>query len=485
MTRALRAAGGAAALLLTVAVAIAGCGPGNNSAVAPVTTNTAQTSSVTFATIAGAPTALTTTAQAVTLPTVAGVSSVGGNITISTSGGSAATNAVVTVASATTVGSAGGPPLLLQSSGRRDAKAFSGTTITPQYYVGVTNTGTGPTQVNIPTLNLNVNVGSGQSAGLAHYDPTQPQNGWNQHCAFGSGQVNTNGNTTTFSPGGGGSATFTIYPGATLWFAPYTYPSSSTATPSPAPQASGVVPTPAPPPASLTGTYVGSAMQTSPTSQGSQYLQFAVTQSGSSISGTYAVLPSGPNSQGSFGSLSGAVSGGTVTLTATAQFGGSCTTTLNATASGMMLAGTFASQNTQNCSGAGNFSAVLQSSSLPSITGNFSGSISDSGNGSGTLTLGVTTPGTVFSGNGNVTFPSNPNAGGSGVIVGFVTSATTGEFAVINGTSGGTGGGNQGSCQPFGTLTISNNGATLVGNYSNSGSGTNGCSGTGSFTIRR
>jgi hypothetical protein len=210
-------------------------------------------------------------------------------------------------------------------------------------------------------------------------------------------------------------------------------------------------------------------MQTSPTSQGSQYLQFAVTQSGSSISGTYAVLPSGPNSQGSFGSLSGAVSGGTVTLTATAQFGGSCTTTLNATASGMMLAGTFASQNTQNCSGAGNFSAVLQSSSLPSITGNFSGSISDSGNGSGTLTLGVTTP----------------NAGGAGVIVGFVTSATTGEFAVINGTSGGTGGGNQGSCQPFGTLTISNNGATLVGNYSNSGSGTNGCSGTGSFTIRR
>ncbi len=338
-TRALRAAGGAAALLLSAAVVIAGCGPGNNSAAAPISTTNTQGTTTSFATIAGAPTALTTTAQAVTLPTVAGVSNVGGTVMIGTTGGSAATNAVVTVASSTTVGSAGGPPVLLQSNGRRDAKDFSGTTIAPQYYVGVTNTGTGPTQVNIPTLTLNVNVGSGQTVALAHYDPTQPQNGWNQHCASGPGQVNTNGNTTTFTPDGGGSATFTIYPGATLWFAPYTYPSSATATPSPAPQGTGVVPTPAPAPASLTGTYVGSALQTSPAGQGSQYLQFSLTQSGSSISGTYAVFPSGPNQGGSFGSLSGSVSGSTVSLTATPAVGGSCTTTLSASASGMMLAG--------------------------------------------------------------------------------------------------------------------------------------------------
>ncbi len=77
------------------------------------------------------------------------------------------------------------------------------------------------------------------------------------------------------------------------------------------------------------------------------------------------------------------------------------------------------------------------------------------------------------------------------MIVGFVTSATTGEFAVIDGSSGGNGGGNGGnsggSCQPFGTLTISNNGATLTGKYSNSGggNGSNGasCPGTGTFTI--
>ena len=71
---------------------------------------------------------------------------------------------------------------------------------------------------------MGVNIRAGQSAGLAHYDPSQPQNGWNQHCAFGNGQVNTNGNNTVFIPGGGNGGTFTIYPGATLWFAPYTYP---------------------------------------------------------------------------------------------------------------------------------------------------------------------------------------------------------------------------------------------------------------------
>jgi len=459
-------------------LAIASCGPGTNSPPIAVTAPTpASGTTSSFATISGAPMTLTATAQAVTLPAVAGVSNVGGNVMMSASGGG---TAMVTVASSTTATSAGGPPVLLSSIGRRGALDFSGTTITPQYYVGVTNTGNSTTTVTIPTLNLNVNVGSGQTTGLAHYDPTLPQNGWNQHCASGPGQVNTNGNTTTYTPGGTGQATFTIYPGTTLWFAPYTYPSSSTATPSPAPAGQPTVAPSAPPaPTSLTGTYVGSAVQTSPTSQGSQYLQFSVTQSGSSISGTYAVLPSGPNNQGSFGSLSGTVSGSTVTLAATAQFGGSCTTTLNAKASGMLLSGTFSSQNTQNCNGAGNFSAVLQSGSLPSITGNYSGPISDSGNGSGTLTLGVTTPGTVFSGNGTVTFPANPTAGGSSAIVGFVTSATTGEFAVINGA------GNQGgSCQPFGTLTISNNGATLAGTYSNSGSGNNNtCSGTGSFTI--
>jgi len=417
---------------------------------------------------------LTATAQAATLPAVAGVSNVGGNVMIAASGGG---TALVTVASATTATAGGGPPVLLSSIDRRGALSFGGTTITPQYYVGVTNTGTTTTTVTIPTLNLNVNVGAGQTTGLAHYDPTVPQNGWNQHCASGSGQVNTNGNTTTYTPGGTGNATFTIYPGTTLWFAPYTYPSSSTATPSPAPVGQPTVAPSAPPaPASLTGTYIGSAQQTSPTGQGSQYLEFAMTQSGSSISGTYAVLPSSAGQGGSFGSLSGTVSNGKATLTATGQYGGTCTTTLNATASGMLLSGTFATaQQGQNCGGSGNFSAVAQSGSLPSVTGNYSGTIKDSNNGNGTITMSTTTPGTVFSGNGAVSFPSNPQAGGTGIIVGFVTSATSGQFAVLNSGSQ--------SCQPNGTLTISNNGATLVGTVNNTGSGNNSCSGTASFTM--
>jgi hypothetical protein len=467
----------AAAVAMAAALVAAGCS-GGTVATTPLSVPTASGAPATFASIVGPPTTITTAAQAVSLPGVAGVGNVGGTVMMGTTAGT--TSAIVTVASATSAGSAGGPPVTLQSSLRRAADAFGGGSVTPQYYVGVTNTGTGPTQVTIPTLNLNVNVPSGQSVGLAHFDPTLPQNGWNQHCAFGSGQVNTNGNSTTFTPGGTGSATFTIYPGATLWFAPYTYP-VTTASPTSPPQSAAVTPTPAPAPASLTGTYVGSAQQTAPQSQGSQYLQLALTQSGSSISGTYAVLPSAGNQSGSFGSLSGTVSGGTVTLNATAQFGGTCTTTLRAVAAGTLLSGTFQSgggTQTQGCSGSGNFSAVLQAAALPTVSGSYTGKISDSANGSGTLSFSVSTPGTVFSGTGTVTFPANPAAGGTSAIVGFVTSATTGEFAVIN-----SGNGSQ-SCSPFGTLAITSNAASLTGTYTNSGgSGSTGCTAGGSFTI--
>lgn len=456
--------------LVLPAMTLAGCA-GGSVQTTPLAGASTPTTPTSFATIVGPPSTLSTTSQAVAVPTVAGVSTVGGSIAMSTTSGSG--SAVVTVASAASAGSSGGPPATLTASARRSAQDFGGTTIAPQYYVGVTNTGSGPTQVTIPNLSLNVNVQTGQSAGLAHYDPSYPQNGWNQHCAFGSGQVNTNGGTTTFTPGGTGNATFTIYPGATLWFAPYTYASGSVATPTAPPSSTAVTPTPAPAPASLTGTYVGSAQQTSPSSQAAQYLEFTLTQTGSSLSGTYAVLPNAGGQNGSFGSLSGTVSGGNISLTASAQYGGSCTTTLSGVASGSLVGGTFASAG--QCGGAGTFSAALQSGSLPSISGNYSGPITDSGNGNGTLTLNVSTPGTVFSGTGTVSFPSNPSAGGSSAIVGFVTSATTGEFAVIGGPGG--------NCQPNGVLTISNNGGTLAGDYTGGGNGNNSCSGTGKFTI--
>lgn len=454
----------AAALLVAAGLTVASCS-GGSVATTPLAAPTPQNViPASFVTVGSAPMTLSGTNQTVSLPSVPGVPSVGGSVVVTSAH---AVTAVVTIAS---VGSTGGPPVALLSSSRRGAQDINGGTTTPQYYVGVTNTTNTATTVTFSSLTLGVNVPSGSSVGLAHYDPSQPQNGWNQHCAVGS-QVNTNGNNTTFTP----NANLTIYPGATLWFAPYTYPTSA-GLPTPAPAGTGITPTPAPAPASLTGTYVGSAQQSG---SSSQYLQFSITQSGTSLSGTYAVLPSGANQQGSFGTLSGSVSGGAVTLSANAQYGGACVTSLNATAGGSLLTGTFASQSP--CNGSGNFSATLQTASLPAITGTYNGKINDTSAGAGTITFAISQPGTVFSGTGTVAFPANPSAGGSSAIVGFVTGPTTAEFAVINSNGTGSNNNNNQSCQPFGTFTI--NGATLTGTYSNSGNGTTGCTATGTFSM--
>ncbi|MGH7660312.1 MAG: hypothetical protein ACRENA_05250, partial [Vulcanimicrobiaceae bacterium] len=273
----------ASGIALAIFGLMVGCG---GSGTTPSSSSSSNATPQTFAAIAGAPTTLSGSNQSVTLPSVPGVSSVGGSVMVSSTGSG---TAVVTIASSASAGTAGGPPVSLQSSNRRSAKDFSGATTTPLYYVGITNTGNSSQQVTVQNLTLNTNVPSGQSTGLAHYDPSQPQNGWNQHCAFGSGQVTQNGNQTTYTITTGTNSNFTLYPGATLWFSPYTYPSTS-ASPTPAPQGAGVTPTPAPAPASLTGTYVGSFANGS---GGTGYLEFSLTQSGSSLSGIYAHPPTG------------------------------------------------------------------------------------------------------------------------------------------------------------------------------------------------
>lgn len=455
----------ASGITLLIVSMLAGCGSSGVTSTSSSSNATPQT----FAAVA-APATLSGSAQSITLPTVPGVSSVGGSVSITSTG---AGTAVVTIASSGSAGTAGGPPVSLLSSNRRGAQDFSGNTTTPLYYVGITNTGNSPQQVNISSLNLNTNVPSGQSTGLAHYDPSQPQNGWNQHCAFGSGQVTQNGNQTNYTITTSPNPNFTIYPGATLWFSPYTYPSTS-ASPTPAPQGSGVTPTPAPAPVSLTGTYVGSYSG----QNGSGYLEFSLTQSGSSLSGIYAAPPTGPNNSGGFGSFSGSVSGATISLTLSQQYGGNCGGgTVTATASGSLIYGTFTQNVTLSCPAqpAQPFSVTLQPSNLPSISGTYNGTVSDSVSGSGSLSVNVTTPGTVWAGTATVNFPANPQNGGTNAIVGFVTSATTGQFAIIGGPNN--------TCNPFGTMTISNNGGTLSGSYSNSGNGNNGCNGTGTFSI--
>jgi hypothetical protein len=437
-------------------------GVGASSSATPV-----PQSSISFATIAGTPTNLTTGSQSLTLPTIPGVSGLGGangdSITVTSSG--TVSNAIIMVASSSGAGTTGGPPAGLQSIGR-STLSIGGVNVTPLYYVGYADFNSAPSTITFSKLNLGIpNVPTGASVGLAHYDPSLPQNGFNLHCAFGPGQVTVNGTNATFVPGGTG-ATLTAYFGAPIWFAVYTYPSTVTAAPTSPPSVTPTTPT-ASAPSSLTGTYVGSTKQTS----GNQYLIFSLTQSGSSVSGTFGVVPSG-NNNGDFGSLSGSVSNGTLSLTAAQQFGGNCGSgTISATAVGSLIAGTFTPTG-GGCSGSGgSFSANLQAGTLASPSGTYTGTYTDSVGGTGTMTISFSQPGTVFSGTGTEGAGSKGGAGGSSEFVGFAASATTVEFYLVS---------NTGNCSPFGTATLS--GSTLTGSYSNSGDNSGGCTATGTFT---
>lgn len=426
-------------------------------------------STLAFTTLSGAATTLSAGSQALKLPTIPGVSGVGGadndSITVTASG--TVQMAVVTVASASAAGSAGGPPSGLQSAAR-STLSIGGVNVTPVYYVGYTDFNPTPVTVTFSKLTLGTpNVPAGASVGLAHYDPSQPQNGFNLHCAFGSGQVTQNGNQTTFVPGGTG-ATLTAYPGAPIWFAVYTYPSTITTSPTSPPSSTPTTPSSSAP-SSITGTYVG----TTNNSGASQYLIVTLTQSGSSVSGTYGAVPSG-NNNGSFGSLSGTYSGGSLSLTATQQFGGNCGggTITNASVSGGLIAGTFVSTGS-GCSGSSPFSLALQTGTLLSLSGTYNGTYTDSASGTGTMNLTFSTPGTLFSGTGTLGTGSKGTGGGSGQFVGFAASATTAEFFIVGNSSQ--------SCSPFGTVTASGN--TLSGAYSNSSDTSGGCSATGTFTV--
>lgn len=460
-------------------VALAACGGGITTTPVAVTTAVPQTT-LAFASLAGAPTTVSGASQSLALPAIPGLATVGGangdHLTVTTSG---AVTATVVLAGAASAGTSSGPPVMLSSSSRR-SQSLGGISLTPLYYVGVTNIGATASTITFNSLSLGLPaLPPGTAVGLAHYDPSRPQDGWVMDCAFGSSQVSLNGTNATFLPGGGNFAP-TLYPGATLYFAPYAYPISITATPTAPPSLAPTTPSVAPP-TSLTGTYIGSAQQTSPSSQPSQYLEVALTQTGTSLSGTMAVLPTSGGAGGTFGTVSGTVSGSTVSLSMTPNAGtGGCAGSISGTASGSLIAGTFSSpgcSNDNNVAEGGTFSIALQvASSLASISGTYSGTISQTGLGTGTMTMTTTQAGTVWSGTATVTWPAPYQSyGGTSTVVGFVSSATSGAFGVLNAAS---------NCSPFGTLTIGGSGSTLIGSFSGvAPPGSNGCTGSGSFTL--
>ena len=117
--------------------------------------------------------------------------------------------------------------------------------------------------------------------------------------------------------------------------------------------------------------------------------------------------------------------------------------------------------------------AAADTGFAPDRIGNVTGTITNTKNGNGTMTLTINQPGTVFSGTATVAFPGNTD---NNAFVGFVVNSTTAQFGVI-------GNGTQQQCNPFGLITISGN--TLNGKDSNAGDASSGCTATGTFSLSK
>jgi hypothetical protein len=99
--------------------------------------------------------------------------------------------------------------------------------------------------------------------------------------------------------------------------------------------------TPTPPPANFNGNWVG-AVQDSVVGQG--LARLTLTQSGSTVTGSYATSYPNPNYNGG-GNFSGQASGSSISGTIQQSVATACPYTVNATLSGNTISGTYAAFN--------------------------------------------------------------------------------------------------------------------------------------------
>jgi hypothetical protein len=143
-------------------------------------------------------------------------------------------------------------------------------------------------------------------------------------------------------------------------------------------------------PVPLASTYSGTEAINSTTAP----VAASLTQSGTQVTGTWG------NNFGGFvniGTLSGTVSGNSLSATITSAVPGACTATVSGTSSNGILSGTFAT--TENCATSQSGTFTLNSASAPpTVNGAATGTLDDSIEGSGTMSATIAQSGVMLTG---------------------------------------------------------------------------------------
>ena len=151
------------------------------------------------------------------------------------------------------------------------------------------------------------------------------------------------------------------------------------------------------------------------------------------------------------GNLTGSVTGNTISATLASDIVNTCASTLNGTVAGTSISGTYA---TTNCPANDSGSFTVQAATPgPSIAGSYSGTLSDSISGAGTLSMSLTQHGLQLGGTYTSTF-SNAGYNRVGPVYGFVSNS---QVTIIQATNPTT------TCPFFGTGNVS--GTTISGTF--------------------
>jgi len=150
----------------------------------------------------------------------------------------------------------------------------------------------------------------------------------------------------------------------------------------------------------------------------------AITQNGTSISGFWgSAYANGVNG----GTLSGTVNGSSVSGTLTSEVAGGCSGTFSGTVSGGTFTGSYVGTGSGCTSDTGTFTATTVT--VPAI-GNYTGTLTDSIAGKGTLSFTLTQNVVYLSGSWSDTF-GNPAYNNAGTVYGVVTGASSLEFYAV------------------------------------------------------
>jgi len=218
----------------------------------------------------------------------------------------------------------------------------------------------------------------------------------------------------------------------------------------------------------LSGNFAGS---TTDSVDGSGYVSLQINQSGSQASGYWgSVSPSSGFVNG--GTLSGSISGETLTAVATSQVTNGCSVNVTGTLASGTITGKYTGIGTGCTSDTGTF--TTQAITVPTL-GTYTGTIADSVGGNGALSLTLTQNTVFLQGSWSDYSFANASYGSSGTVYGAVIGNNQIAFGAIPTSPT--------ACRFVAIGTLS--GTTIAGRYAAPTTGTYACSApdTGTFSV--